>query len=249
MWTRKELKARGKAAFQANYWRSVLVALLIVFVIGSGASTVKNSYDNGKEQIPSETTVDVTIDGRHYTNITDALNALPKEVVAATAAAVLGAIGLSAVAGILIDILLINPLEVGCRRFFFVNSSEPGDLKELTYGFQHHYGNVVETTLLRDVYHILWTLLFIVPGIVKAFSYSMVPYILAENPEMKPKEAITLSRQIMNGNKWKLFVLDLSFIGWDILSVITLGIVGVFYASPYQCATHAEFYKAIRQAD
>ena len=249
MWTRKELKAKGKAAFRANYWRSVLVALLIVFVIGSGASTAKNSYDSGKNQIPSETTVDVTINGQHYTNITDALNALPKDVVAATAVAVLGAIGVSVVVGILVDILLINPLEVGCRRFFFVNSGEPADLSELVYGFQHHYGNVVETTLLRDVYNFLWALLFIVPGIVKAFSYSMVPYILAENPELKPKEAITLSRRIMNGNKWKLFVLDLSFIGWDILSVITLGLVGVFYSNPYQSATHAEFYQAIRQAD
>ena len=74
----------------------------------------------------------------------------------------------------------------------------------------------------------------------------MVPYILADHPEMSGKEVITLSRQMMNGSKWRAFVLDLSFIGWDILSLLTLGLLGIFYVSPYKCSTNAELYHALK---
>ena len=77
-----------------------------------------------------------------------------------------------------------------------------------------HYGNIVLTMFLRDLYIVLWTLLFIVPGIVKSYEYMMVPYILAENPGMDQKEVFQISREMMNGQKWNAFVLDLSFIGW-----------------------------------
>jgi len=91
-----------------------------------------------------------------------------------------------------------------------------------------------------------WSLLFIIPGIVKSYSYRMVPYILAENDEISGKEAIELSMQMMNGHKWNTFVLDLSFLGWQILSAFTLGILSVFYVAPYIHATDAELYKTLR---
>ena len=99
---------------------------------------------------------------------------------------------------------------------------------------------------LRDLFVALWTLLFIIPGIVKMYAYSLVPYILAENPEMSGTEAIKLSNEMMKGHKWKAFVLDLSFLGWLLLSVLTLGLVGIFFANPYVYATDAELYKAIK---
>lgn len=92
----------------------------------------------------------------------------------------------------------------------------------------------------------LWTLLFIIPGLIKSYSYRMVPYILSDNEDMSATEAITKSREIMNGNKWRAFVLDLSFIGWVFLSCITLGLVGIFYVAPYISATEAELYEAIK---
>ena len=67
--------------------------------------------------------------------------------------------------------------------------------------------------LLKDIFLCLWSLLFIIPGIIKAYSNAMVPYVLADNPELGAKEAITLSHKMMNGSKWRAFVLDLSFIG------------------------------------
>ena len=95
---------------------------------------------------------------------------------------------------------------------------------------------------LRDLFTALWSLLFIVPGIIKHYEYLMVPYIIAENPGMPREEAFLISNKMMMGQKWEAFVLDLSFIGWGILTVMTGGIVGVFYAEPYRQATFAELY-------
>ena len=97
------------------------------------------------------------------------------------------------------------------------------------------------------VYQWLWNLT-IVGGIIKFQSYRMVPYIVAENPDITAKEAITLSRKMMNGYKWQGFKLDLSFIGWDILGVASLGIVSIFFVNPYQKATEVQLYFAVRKA-
>ena len=102
------------------------------------------------------------------------------------------------------------------------------------------------TLLLLDVYTILW-MFTIVGGIIKSFSYILVPYIVAENPDISPNEAITLSRKMMKGHKWERFLLQLSFIGWDILGVLTLGILNVFYVNPYKESVYCEFYARIRE--
>ena len=92
----------------------------------------------------------------------------------------------------------------------------------------------------------LWSLLLVVPGIVKLYSYRMVPYILAEHPELSANEVITRSRKMMNGNKWQAFKLDLSFIGWILLGTVTLGIVQVFWTSPYMESAQAALYLKLR---
>lgn len=97
---------------------------------------------------------------------------------------------------------------------------------------------------LRNLYIALWSLLFIVPGIVKIYSYAMTPYIMAEHPEMTANEAITASRQLMDGHKGELFCLHLSFIGWQFLNLFTLGI-GSLWLNPYMQATEAAFYRHI----
>lgn len=142
-------------------------------------------------------------------------------------------------------ILVFNPIEVGCRGFFNSNTKAPAALDEMKVGF-HPYGRTVGTMFLRDLFVCLWSMLFVIPGIIKAYSYRMVPYILAENPEIKGKEAIDLSRKMMDGQKWNTFVLDLSFIGWDLLSCLTLGLLGLFYVNPYKYCTGAELYQALK---
>lgn len=105
---------------------------------------------------------------------------------------------------------------------------------------------VAWTMLVKYVYQVLW-LLTIVGGIIKYFSYLMVPYIIAENPDLKANEAITLSRKMMKGHKWEACKLGLSFIGWFLLSIVTFGILEVFFVIPYLDATFAEYYAHLRR--
>ena len=93
----------------------------------------------------------------------------------------------------------------------------------------------------------LWSLLFVIPGIIASYRYSMTPYILAENTELSVMEAITESKKMMRGNKFRLFCLELSFIGWDILATLTLGI-GDLWVHPYREAARAAFYREISEA-
>lgn len=101
-------------------------------------------------------------------------------------------------------------------------------------------------SILVGLYTLLWSLLLIIPGLIKSYSYAMTPYIMAEKPDMSASDAITKSRQIMNGHKWQLFCLDLSFTGWMLLSMVTLGL-GLIYVWPYYNAARAAFYKEIKK--
>ena len=165
----------------------------------------------------------------------------------AVIAGILLIVGLVAgVIGILIRVFLLNPLEVGGRRFFAVNDKEPARVGELGFAFDSRYMNIVKTMFFRDLFLFLWSLLFIIPGIIKSYSYMLVPYILGDHPDMDAQDAITLSRSMMRGNKWRAFVLQLSFLGWWILSLFTLGLLGVFYVRPYENAAEAAMYQAIK---
>lgn len=143
----------------------------------------------------------------------------------------------------LLKIFVGNVIEVGGCNFFIKNRNQKAGVGAILSGFKSgHYGNIVLTIFLRDLFVSLWTLLFIVPGIIKGYEYMMVPYILAENPGMDRKEAFAISRRMMEGQKWDAFVLDLSFTGWILLTVFTCGILGIFFVDPYIQTTHAELY-------
>ena len=147
------------------------------------------------------------------------------------------------IVGILLAIFVGTVIEMGGKRFFVLNKKGTPSVGVVLDGFKSgNYGNVVLTMFLRELYTILWSLLLIVPGIIKYYEYLMVPYILAENPGMDHKEVFAISKRMMNGQKMETFILSLSFIGWDLLSVITCGIAGIFYVAPYKEATFAELY-------
>ena len=99
--------------------------------------------------------------------------------------------------------------------------------------------------ILVTLYTLLWSLLFYIPGLVKGYSYAMTFYILNDNPEMSANDAITRSREMMDGHKWQLFCLHFSFIGWILLSILTCGILFLFVA-PYMQAANAEFYEKLK---
>ena len=118
------------------------------------------------------------------------------------------------------------------------------ELKNLFDGF-YNFINTFLLGLVNSILIALWTLLFIVPGIIKSLSYSMSYYVMAENPTMSGEQARLESIRMMEGNKMRLFCLHLSFIGWYILSVLTFGIL-LFWVVPYVQAATAAFYEEIR---
>lgn len=112
-------------------------------------------------------------------------------------------------------------------------------------GFKSSYINIVKTMFARNIRILSWSILFIIPGIVKAYKYRMVPYILAENPDIDTHAALRLSEDMMHGNKEKMFNYDLSFIGWYIGSLVTFGLVGIYYYTPYKLSCDTEVYRII----
>ena len=121
------------------------------------------------------------------------------------------------------------------------------DIGEVGYAFKSNYKNIVIVMLMTAVKILLWSLLFLIPGIIKAYSYRMVGYMLGENPDMDYQDAQKLSALMMSGNKWAAFVYDLSFIGWYLLAGITFGIVGLLYTSPYKYSSYAALYLRIKE--
>lgn len=111
--------------------------------------------------------------------------------------------------------------------------------------FQHYNGRVFLTMLLKYIYTILWTLLLIVPGIIKGYSYAMTEFIMNDNPELEGNKAIEASMAMMQGNKMRLFLLDLSFIGWIILCFLTMGL-GFILLEPYMYTARAAFYEELK---
>ena len=147
-------------------------------------------------------------------------------------------------------VLLIGiPLEWGYSIMFLPLVRQEGklDLGMLFDGFKD-YGRILLTLLLMSVYVFLWALLLLVPGFIKAYSYSMTPYILKDRPDLKCNAAIEESMRMMRGNKMKLFLLDLSFIGWALLCILTLGI-GLLWLEPYMVSARAAFYEELKRLD
>ena len=143
--------------------------------------------------------------------------------------------------------LLALPLSWGLTVSLLRNHREESvDLENLFDGFRGgRYTRVFCALFLVNLFTFLWALLLIIPGIMKAFSYALTPYILLDEPELTARQAITRSCEIMQGRRWKLFCLSLSFIGWGILSLLTFGI-GFLWLAPYMNASIAAFYEDAR---
>ena len=158
---------------------------------------------------------------------------------------IIGAASGSSVAGV--GIVLTGPLQYGLADYTLrAVRKEEKDTGTLFTGFSTVFGKSLLVYLLSTIFVALWSLLFVIPGIIKAFSYSMAMFILKENPELGPNDAITKSRELMKGHKWELFVLGLSFIGWILLSILTFGILAILHVGPWMCLSKAKFYETIK---
>lgn len=112
------------------------------------------------------------------------------------------------------------------------------------FSYFTYWKTTAMTNFMKGLYVFLWTLLLIVPGIIASYSYAMTGYIMAEHPEMRYDEILEASKAMMHGNRWRLFCLQFSFIGWGILSALTFGI-GALWLTPYRQAATAAFYREV----
>ena len=147
----------------------------------------------------------------------------------------------------LLNFFLLYPLSLGysvAHKELLQNGDAAITRNTVRLAFSDYVRNAV-SILLVYLYTILWTLLFIVPGIIKGLAYSLTPFIVKDNPQLLPNEAINLSMKMMKGHKFDLFYLYLSFIGWILLAMLTLGI-GLLWVIPYMQTSMAAFYLDVK---
>lgn len=240
-WIRAELKQRAKTVLKQSYWKAFLAALAISFTGGGPSFNMR--YDFNMRDLNMN---------HVFTAESQSVNPFPGVGGLFEEAPVLLTIfGVIIIFAILLavafGVFLTGPMEVSGRKYY-VSAAQGGiNLGNIGYCFEKgRYLSIVKTMFFKNLYNFLWWLLLIIPGIVKSYSYRMVPYLLTDNPFLETERAITLSRELMDGNKFNTFVLDLSFIGWYILGMIPFGI-GVLFVNPYAFSTSAELYLVIRE--
>lgn len=147
--------------------------------------------------------------------------------------------------GQIVSLLITGPISLGVAIFALsIARGQDTKIEQVFHGFSH-FIKALGAYLLVLLYVILWSILLIIPGVIAAFSYSMVFYILADNNSIKVTDALKQSKEMMKGYKWKLFFLSLRFIGWALLCVLTLGI-GYLWLAPYMNVSFAKFYDDIK---
>lgn len=159
--------------------------------------------------------------------------------------------GLSGIpwAGVILLFLVAMPLEYSVEQAFlqFARGNKEELMENMFSGFKN-YGRALGTPLLMGLYVFLWSLLLVIPGIIKAYSYAMTYYVALDHPELGAEKCIQESMRLMPGHKMKLFLLDLSFIGWGLLCILTFGI-GFLWLAPYISISHAHFYEELKAAN
>lgn len=131
-----------------------------------------------------------------------------------------------------------------CKYLLRQHDGETYEIRDLFSQFDRFWDGFV-LKFLRGIYVFLWSLLLLIPGFIASYSYAMSPFLMAENPDLSPSDALSLSKKMMDGHKGELFALDLSFIGWSILCILTLNI-GYLFLNPYQNAAYAAFYRELK---
>ena len=279
-WIRTELKAEARAALSKGYWRTVLVALILMMVAGSGVSvgnapsSFSTVYNSGSSyEIHGSSGSDFDLD-------LDFLDDLSAEEVAGIIAMISGIIVIALIISIALNLFLFGPLTVGCARYTELAIKRPADFN-LGRGFSPNYWNVVKSMFIRTLFTALWALLYavvylILTGIVvgvmiasdasggvivflmfllfliglaggfllalKLYEYRMIPYILASDPNMARRDVFRISKEMVKGERLNILVLDLSFIGWILLAVLTCGILMIFYVNPYKMLTEGALF-------
>ena len=235
MWTRAQLKENAKRKLRNYYWIAVLACLVCSLLgagTGTGVSTTSSYQSSDTETISYSDLIQNPESIQDYFKEYE----LPGyEYSYDMSGTFILIIVLFAIMVLLISlaffVFVSNPIEVGLRRFFLLAGEGKASMGELFYAFRSgNYMNIVKTMFLQRLYIFLWSLLFIIPGIVKTYQYYMIPYILAEHPEMSSAEVFKVATDMSDREKWDMFVLALSFIGWGLLGALVSSVFSAFSA-------------------
>ncbi len=218
MWTNSELKQRAKAVLSRfGYWTPFFVTILCGLLMTDPSNILSVMSENGG----LETLFENEKFAYYFSTVF--------------------------LFFFVFNIFVGYPVLVGMYRFFMENRISGAKIERLFYVFKSgNYLNVVKTMFLMNLKIFLWSLLFIIPGIIKSYEYYMVPYILSENPGISSKRAFELSKEMTDGEKFDIFWLGLSFFGWILLGTLACGI-GVLFVEPYLQTTFAELYQVMRE--
>ncbi len=228
MWERSDLKQQAKQFLSKNYLKAFVVSI-VIFVVTNGVARGNNN----------KATVNYSMD--NFFSTFDL-----HEFVWIFFGVTLMAFLVIAVVFIFLRVVLGYALIVGARRFYIDGTNGSVGLDRLKFSFEKdRFFPIAKAMFYRDVINFLYFLLLIIPGIIKAYAFSMVPYILADNPNIGTKRAVELSTQMTEGHKFNIFILDLSFIGWYILATFFWAL-GIHFLNPYIDATKAQLYLVLR---
>ena len=241
MWTIKELKYKAKIAFKRNYWKCVLASFVLSLLTALSAGTPSSgiTYEEGF-RIENE-------DGS-YTE-TAIVKDFAEEIIDNPAITIILAVVviISLAVSLALNIFITNPVKIGGCRYFTENTYMESNVGQVFSAFRKNtYMNNVSTMFFMNLYIFLWSLLLFIPGIIKSYEYRMIPYLLADDPNMPKDVAFRISKEMMDGQKMNAFLLDLSFIGWIFVILISCGIAGFFYVTPYIHAANAELFVTLR---
>ena len=245
MWTRRELKDYAKGFLKSNYWKTfvvVLIATLIMNGIGrDNPNTGPQLQQNYEYLINNGMNVNISIPYGLGLIRSALSNIRPLGFLA------IGTLTLFSIVMGLALLFLGFVVEVGKSKFFISGFKGDVDINILFTGFNSNdYLPIIKAQGLATIYIFLWSLLLIIPGIIKSYQYRYVPYILAEDTSLSAHEVLNKSKQMTMGHKWNIFVLDLSFILWHLLGLITFGI-SAYFVAPYTEATNARLYHVLKE--
>lgn len=228
MWFRSDLKSNAKDVLRKYYWWGLLVCLVGGILSGQGGVGFTFKSNSNKN------------DFSDFDKIRDYFNNffnIDWTFIASVAAIVIIIAFVVMILAIAYQIFIGNVIIVGRNKFFIEARKDKAKFTDLFYSFDgKRHLNIVKSMAWMNLFVFLWSLLFIIPGIVKQFAYSMVPYIMAENPNMQFNDALKLSMKMTDGEKWDIFVLGLSFIGWFILGTCCC-VIGIILLLRNFCRT------------
>ena len=250
-----DFRAKARQGLRGCWGKAIGVGLL-ASLLGAATTTVGSSSGSGSAGTTGTTSgVEAGLAGSesymgllgidlfNIDSITDLNGIIPKEFQVGFMI-LMSVLSFIAIVFLIIHFTIGGAVTLGYVKFNLnLVDHKPASLADLFSEFKR-FGAGFMMQLLRSAYIFLWSLLLVFPGIYAAYGYAMTPYILMENPEMSANDAITKSKELMHGNRWRLFCLEISFIGWSFAALFTLGI-GYLALKPYMEASFAAFYREI----